>query len=394
MSPRYTAAIIGCGSIAHAHMDGYALVDDIDVIAIADPVAKARVHFMGQHPDVPLQEFADVEQMLAQARPDIVSVCTWHLLHPAPTIAAARAGVKGVICEKPMAIGLAAADSMIQACEASGTKLVISHQRRFTKGWEKARQLLQEGVIGQPLFVTNKVAEGLTNWGTHSIDGSRYVLGDPQPQWVMGAVERRTDRFERDTPIEDACLGLIHFDGDIQLFIQSDLMRAGATAGSFQIKGSEGMMEVSETQVRLMNAGSRGWQDVEMGIGAGDQAIGGNTNAAQVRELLSWLAGDVEEHRGSGRQARVTVEIMMGLYESARRKQIIHFPLKEQGYPLELMINEGGLPVEVEGRYDIRSFLSWDGVEPQRYKELAAAGKAHNQIMRQLHAELAAARKG
>jgi UDP-N-acetyl-2-amino-2-deoxyglucuronate dehydrogenase len=299
-----------------------------------------------------------------------------------------------VICEKPMAIGLAAADSMIQACEASGTKLVISHQRRFTKGWEKARQLLQEGVIGQPLFVTNKVAEGLTNWGTHSIDGSRYVLGDPQPQWVMGAVERRTDRFERDTPIEDACLGLIHFDGDIQLFIQSDLMRAGATAGSFQIKGSEGMMEVSETQVRLMNAGSRGWQDVEMGIGAGDQAIGGNTNAAQVRELLSWLAGDVEEHRGSGRQARVTVEIMMGLYESARRKQIIHFPLQEQGYPLELMINEGGLPVEVEGRYDIRSFLSWDGVEPQRYKELAAAGKAHNQIMRQLHAELAAARKG
>ncbi|MDA0335700.1 MAG: hypothetical protein O2782_11080 [bacterium] len=50
--------------------------------------------------------------------------------------------------------------------------------------------------------------------------------------------------------------------------------------------------------------------------------------------------------------------------------------------------------MEVEGRYDMRSFLSWDGIEPQRYKDLAAAGKAHNQIMRQLHAALAAAEKG
>ena len=47
-----------------------------------------------------------VEEMLEKAKPDIVSVCTWHLLHPAPTIAAANAGVRAVICEKPMAIGM------------------------------------------------------------------------------------------------------------------------------------------------------------------------------------------------------------------------------------------------------------------------------------------------
>ncbi|HJP33665.1 MAG: Gfo/Idh/MocA family oxidoreductase [Candidatus Latescibacteria bacterium] len=394
MPAKYTAAIVGCGSIAHAHMDGYALVEDIEVIAIADPVANARSQYIDQYAELNLQQFATVEQMLDTARPDIVSVCTWHLLHPAPTIAAAATGVKGVICEKPMAIGMGAADSMVEACEASGTKLVISHQRRFTKGWEKARELLQDGAIGQPQLVTNKVAEGLTNWGTHSIDGSRFVLGDPQPQWVMGAVERRTDRYERDTAIEDACLGLVHFEGDIQLFIQSDLMREGATAGSFQIKGTEGMMEVSETSVRLMNATSKGWHEVELGAGEGDRAIGGNTNAAQVRELLQWLEGDVDEHRGCGRQARVTVEIMMGLYESARRKQIVNFPLQEKAYPLESMIAEGGLPVEIEGRYDIRGFLSWDGVDPTRYKELADEGKGHHQIMRQIHGEMEEAAEG
>ena len=129
MPTTYTAAIVGCGSIGHAHMDGYNLVDQVEVIAVADPVEAARRIYVEEY-GIP-QQYDTVEEMLETAKPDIVSVCTWHLLHPGPTIAAARAGVKGVICEKPMAIGMGPADSMVDACDASGTKLVISHQRRL-----------------------------------------------------------------------------------------------------------------------------------------------------------------------------------------------------------------------------------------------------------------------
>jgi len=380
---RYTAAIVGCGSIGNAHMEGYNLIDDIEVIAVCDPSLPARKTYMDEYGIE--GEFESVAEMMAQAKPDIVSVCTWHLLHPAPTIAAAKGGAKAVICEKPMAIGMGAADSMVDGCTENGTKLVISHQRRFTPGWEKARALVEEGAIGEPLFVTNKVAEGLTNWGTHSIDGSRFVLGDPVAEWVMGAVERRTDRFERDTLVEDACMGLVHFAGGLQLFIQSDLMREGATAGSFDIRGSEGFLCVSETKVTLMNAATNGWQDIALGLAEGDKAIGGNTNAAQVKELIAWIEGDVEKHRNAGTTARETVEIMMALYESARQNHVIHMPLTEKGYPLELMVAEGRLPVEVEGRYDIRGFLKRDSIDEQKYKELWGQGMGHHQIMRQLN---------
>ena len=380
---RYTAAIVGCGSIGNAHMEGYNLIDDIEVIAVCDPSLPARKTYMDEYGIE--GEFESVAEMMAQAKPDIVSVCTWHLLHPAPTIAAAQGGAKAVICEKPMAIGMGAADSMVDGCTENGTKLVISHQRRFTPGWEKARALVEEGAIGEPLFVTNKVAEGLTNWGTHSIDGSRFVLGDPVAEWVMGAVERRTDRFERDTLVEDACMGLVHFAGGLQLFIQSDLMREGATAGSFDIRGSEGFLCVSETKVTLMNAATNGWQDIDLGLAEGDKAIGGNTNAAQVKELIAWIEGDVEKHRNAGTTARETVEIMMALYESARQNHVIHMPLAEKGYPLELMVAEGRLPVEVEGRYDIRGFLKRDSIDEQKYKELWSQGMGHHQIMRQLN---------
>ncbi|MBI2504275.1 MAG: Gfo/Idh/MocA family oxidoreductase [Candidatus Latescibacteria bacterium] len=379
MSRKYTAAIVGCGSIGHAHMEGYRLVDEVEVVAVADPLEAGRRQYMKEY-GIP-QGYATVEELLAQAKPDLVSVCTWHLLHPAPTIAAARAGVKGVICEKPMAIGVGAANRMVEACQASGTKLVISHQRRFTPGWEKARELVQQRAIGKPVWVSNKVAEGLANWGTHSIDGSRFALGDPRALWVMGAVERRTDRYERDTAVEDACMGLVQFEGELQLFIQSDLRREGASAGSFQIQGTEGLMEVSETRVRLLNAAAKGWQEVPLSVPADQiQGIGGNTNAAQVRELIRWIEGG-PEHRGAGRKARDTVEIMMALYESARRHRVISLPLQEQEYPLELMIREGELPVEVPGRYDIRAFLKRDGIDEKAYAELRARGMGHHQIM-------------
>ena len=384
MGKTYKVAIVGCGGIGHSHMEGYNLLENIDVIAVVDPVEQARQTYIGAY-DIP-KGYASIEEMLENESPDIVSVCTWHLLHPAPTIAAAKAGVLGVLCEKPMAIGMAAADSMVNACDASGTKLAISHQRRFTPGWEKARELIAENAIGEPIFAKNRVAEGLANWGTHSIDGTRFALGDPMPDWVMGSVERKTDRYERDTAIEDACIGLVHFDSGVELLIESDLIREGAGAGFFQIQGSEGMIDVKETKLRLFNAGTSGWQDIDLNLAEGQKAIGGATNAAQVKELIAWIEGG-PEHRGSGRQARVTVEIMMAIYESARRHSRISFPLEEKAYPLDKMLEEGMLPVEVEGRYDIRGFLKREGIDEARFAELHAQGKGHHRIMRELDAD-------
>ena len=387
MPKTYTAAIVGCGSIGHAHADGYRRAG-VDLAAVVDPVPLAREQYTRAYGG---QGFDAIEEMLDAVKPDIVSVCTWHGLHPALAITAAAAGVSGVICEKPMAVSMGAADSMVAACHASGTRLVVSHQRRFTRGWERARELVREGVIGKPLMVENKIAEGLLNWGTHTIDGSRFVLGDPEPVWVMGAVERKSDRFERNTPIEDACMCLVQFDDDSQLALQSDLNREGASAGSFVIRGSEGLLSVSESRVSLFNGSTGGWSDVDLG----DEeivGIGGDTNAAQVRELISWIEGG-PEHRGSGRQARITVEIMMAVYESARRHRVIHLPLEESGYPLELMVAEGVLPLSEEGRYDIRGFLSWEGIDADRFEALREQGAAHHAIMQQLHSDMDKARE-
>jgi len=386
MSKQYKAAIVGCGSIGQAHMQGYERLDNVDVVAVVDPLEPARKMYMDQY-GIP-SGYATVEEMLEKSEPDIVSVCVWHLLHDTVTAEVAIGpSVKGIICEKPMAIGMGRADAMVDVCEANDVKLAISHQRRFTPGWEKARELIENDAIGTPLRADLRVKEGLANWGTHSIDGARYILGDPIAEWVMGAVERRTNKYERNTAIEDACMGLIHFGGSLQFFIQSDLWDRDCDAGKFFIRGTEGMLHVTETVLKMFNAETQGWKSIDLGLKEGDQAIGGNTNAAQTRELIEWIEGGPES-RGSGRIARDTVEVMMAMYQSARRNMVITLPLKEKEYPLELMINEGKLPLEDEERYDIRGFLDRSQIDENRFQQLKDDGIPHHQALRIIHEEM------
>ncbi len=317
------------------------------MVAIADTNAGAR-HDFGEAFGVPEnKQFADYRKMLDDERLDIVSICSWHGQHAEMTIAAAARKPKVIVCEKPMATSLAEADDMITAAQRNGVKLAIGHMRRFYSGWEEARKLVAAGAIGEPRRVWSTVMQGLLNWGTHTIDGMRFVLGDPSAEWVMGAVERSTDRYERATRIEDACLALACFKGGCQALIENDLTDYGSI--NFHIVGSEGMLAVDENKVRYMNGSTGGWRALDNP--QNDPFIG------QALGVVEWVEGTVDQYRGEASQARATLEIMMASYESARLREVVHLPLKTKVNPLDMLVESGVLPVKYPGKYDIRSFL-------------------------------------
>ena len=166
---KYKVGIVGCGGIANAHMEGYNKINNVEVVAATDPIEMARNGYIDDY-NIP-NGYETIQEMLDDAQPEIVSVCVWHLLHDPVTVEVAKGkSVKGIICEKPMAIGMGRADRMVEACEENDVKLIISHQRRFTPGWQKARELVQSGAIGIPLRADLRVKDGLANWCTHSID--------------------------------------------------------------------------------------------------------------------------------------------------------------------------------------------------------------------------------
>jgi hypothetical protein len=129
-SAPYRVGILGLGGISRAHLRGYRAPENgqrVEIVAGADVSAPARERF-AQDAGVE-RTYADYHELLERERPDVVSICTWPPLHAEMVTAACAAGVRGIVCEKPMAIDLASCDRMIAAAAQAGTVLVIGHQR-------------------------------------------------------------------------------------------------------------------------------------------------------------------------------------------------------------------------------------------------------------------------
>jgi len=366
---KYRVGIIGCGGIANAHAAGYkALEDKVEIVAIADPVAEALNQF-GDKWGV-AQRHTDAREMLDKERLDIVSVCTWHKLHAPMTIAACARKPKAVLCEKPMATNMMECDDMMIAAQRSNVKLAVAHQRRFNAAWNEGKRLIAQGAIGDVRLVfcygTN---QGILNDATHHLDFMRYLLGDPKTLWVMGNIQRKTDRYERDIRVEECAEAAMYFEnGTIGLLMQELLWPYGLRGMGGVFLGSDGILELDETKVRLLSSKAGKWETREV--------KGEDPHVAQARELIDWIEGRVE-HRGKAENGRAAVEICMAIYESARmhecvKLQPIGSPLdpgskeilgtwprlvQTRVSPLDLMIDSGHLAVERPGRYDIRAFL-------------------------------------
>ena len=392
MATNYRVGVIGCGSIAQRHAKAYQSVPGFQLVTAAEPNAETAQAF--QETFALPTMYTDPEEMLQKESLDVVSVCTWHGLHAPQTLMAAEAGAKAVLCEKPMAVSLSEADRMIDACRTSGTKLAIGHQRRFYPGWTEARRLINEGAVGTPTMVTGYVLDGLLNTGSHVIDGMRYVLGDPQAEWVMGALERKTNRWERDVPIEDCCLGLTSFAGGAQALLQVDLT-PHSSADHFTVQGTEGLLMVAPDSLRLISAdNSHGetrptpWeaQTESLAVWVGFEGYFHIAYTAQAQGLKAWLDGE-GDYRSEGTQTRHTVEIMMALYQSVREGEVVRLPLTEGTYPLSAMVAEGKLPLRYPEKYDIRDPQRRTWIHREAYDRMRADGLSHPEIMATLFKE-------
>ena len=386
MATSYRVGVIGCGSIAQRHAKAYQSVAGFHLAAAAEPNAETALAFQETFA-IPAM-YADPEEMLQKESLDVVSICTWHRLHAPQTLMAAEAGAKAVLCEKPMAVNLEEADQMITASQTNGTKLAIGHQRRFYPGWTEARRFISEGAVGKPVMVTGYVVDGLLNTGSHVIDGMRYVLDDPEAEWVMGALERKTNRWERDVPIEDCCLGLTTFAGGAQALLQVDLT-AYSSADHFTVQGTEGLLMVAPDSLRLISADSSDSETRPMPWEAQTESAAGSVGfegyfhiayAAQAQGLKAWLDGETD-YRSEGTQTRHTVEIMMALYQSVRAGEVTRLPLTEGTYPLSAMVEEGNLPLRYPEKYDIRDPQRKTWTHREAYDRMRVEGLSHPEIM-------------
>jgi len=120
--------------------------------------------------------FTDVAEMLAATRPDAIVISTTAPSHCEFVCAAAAAGVRYILCEKPMASSLEECDRMIAACRKSGAKLAVNHQMRFMEQYTDIKALINTPEFGGlRSMVVTAGNFGLAMNGSHYFEAFRYL---------------------------------------------------------------------------------------------------------------------------------------------------------------------------------------------------------------------------
>lgn len=143
-------AIIGCGSIGKRHMAVLDANADTEVVGLCD-LDEAKVKALSDlYGGIPY--FTDVETLLNEAKPDVVSIATPHKLHAPQAITCLNAG-KHVLVEKPMALSSAEALEMIAAAEKNNKKLWVVKQNRFNVPVAITNEAIKTNKLGKIYLV-------------------------------------------------------------------------------------------------------------------------------------------------------------------------------------------------------------------------------------------------
>lgn len=348
--PRFRVGIIGCGrprnaegatgyGMSRAHAAGYRASPGAEIVALADINLDNARAFQAEYGGERL--YADYREMLAKERLDIVSISTWPALHHDMVVDAARAGVKAIHCEKPMAPTYGEALDMVRVCEEQGVQLTFNHQRRFGAPFRRAKELLKEGVIGDLVRLEAHCAN-IIDWGTHWID-MMFMYNDETPaEWVIGQVEARGGSRIFALPVEGQAISYWKFtNGVYALLVTGAESRWNA---SNRLVGTDGAIEVGVSQdvaLRYWGKGQDCWQVVTL-----EEGLHGSEYVKRgVLDLIDALKTGREPELSARRALRAT-EVIFATYESSRRRGRVDLPLTISDSPFLSMIASGEMPFE------------------------------------------------
>jgi len=325
--------IIGCGGRGRAHALGYAQSDRVRIAACADKYLPAAERLAAQW-DVPAV-YDDYRKMLAEEKLDIVSMALWPDLHYDAVMACVHAPhpPRLINAEKPMAPTYGEARRMHEACEQAGIMLTFSHQRRFGPLFATARRLIREGAVGD-LVRLEGYCSNLFDWGTHWFDMMQFYNDDLPPDWVMGQVDVAEERLVFGALVETSGLSYVKWPNGVTGLLATGVRPGGGCQN--RIIGTEGVIEITSQEVRLLRNGVKGWETPTL---PDWRHPGGDTTRYILDSIDCLLEG--RESILSSRHALQATALIFATYESARRRAKVLLPLDIEDSPLLSMIESG-----------------------------------------------------
>jgi len=297
--------------------------------------------------------YSSWEKFLGHPGLDIVNICTPSGTHLEPALAVAAAG-KHLIVEKPLEITLPRCDEIIRACEENGVKLTSVFESRFFKLTSVIKKAVDQGRFGQMVLCDAYIkwyrsqeyydkggwrgswkldgGGALMNQSIHAVDLLQYFAGEVEEiQALIATIGHQG------IEVEDNAVALLRFKSGALGVIEGSTSVYPGFLKRIELSGTEGSVIMEEEDLKAWSFKKELLKDrkirkqffsrTKSGGGASDPgAIDFCGHQYQFENMVEAIKNN-NEPLIDGYEARKAVEIILGIYKSAREGKKVKLPL-------------------------------------------------------------------
>ena len=358
---RTKVAILGAGFITDLHMESYhRFVPEAEIVAVyARNADKAKAFALKYN--IP-QWYDDMDMAIQNSDCEVVDICLPNYLHATATLKAAAAG-KHIILEKPLAITLEEADTMIDACKKANVKLMYAEELCFAPKYERVRQMVNEGAIGKiymlkqsekhsgphtDWFYDIKLAGGgvLMDLGCHAIAWFRWMLNNSKAISVYATIS--TVLHNNRTLGEDNSVLIIEFENGVTAVAENSWAKHGGMDDKSEVHGTGGVVYadlfMGNAAISYSKTGyGYAMEKADTTIGWSFTVFEEAFNQGYPHELKHFIECVQQDKTPlvTGEDGRAVLEIIYAAYASAKagKKIMLPFTAKVEK-PIDLWLND------------------------------------------------------
>jgi predicted dehydrogenase len=327
--------ILGGGGISDTHARAASAIPGVEIAAVHGDNTERALRLATA---LRVPAYPTLEAFLAHRPMDVVAIGSPSGCHAAQAMACARVGLH-VLVEKPMAVTVEDAGTLVEASEAAGVRLGVFFQDRLQPDFVRLKTFLDAGGLGRILLVSGHVkwyrppeyyrtsrwrgtwaldgGGAVMNQGIHTLDLMLHLLGD------VATVSARAGAVRHEIEVEDTAIATLRFrNGAFGTFEATTAAYPGYKR-RLEISGERGTVVVEHDRV------------VAADLMPGSPPFAASPAAATGESASSHVVSDATPHRRifedflralrdgtrpicDGREGRRSIDLVLALYASAR----------------------------------------------------------------------------
>lgn len=250
--------LVGFGAWGQHHANAIKVTEGAELVAVAASSQESADLAKKTYPDAEVS--TNYLELVERNDLDVIDVVVPSYLHHEVATAVLKAN-KHLLLEKPMGISLQECDEMIQLADSSEVIFAVGHELRLSSMWGKAKEMIDDGYIGDPLYALvelsrNPYRQGANGWRydidrvgswvleepIHFFDLARWYLeSNGNPSSIYATANSRQPGHPE---LQDNFSAIMHFEGGAYAVV-SQTLAAFEHHQTLKVTGTKGALWAS-----------------------------------------------------------------------------------------------------------------------------------------------------